>query len=155
MSATYLVRQGMMWEGLRLGVGLAVAGEGVGVVRGAGDPTSSAGSQRRGGAQRVRGPGGGGNSVRCYGCGNYGHVKSACPTNGLRCYGCGMIGHLSYGCPGLSLPRVDANRRPVAHAGGIGGSGVSALNRPGSASVGGAGHPVERRKAPLGARANV
>ena len=28
LSATYLVRGGMMWEGLRLGVSLVVAGEG-------------------------------------------------------------------------------------------------------------------------------
>ena len=155
LSATYLVRQGMMWGGLRLGVGLAVAGGGAGVARNAGGPAGTAVSQRGGGAQQVRGRGSGGSSVRCYGCGKHGHVRSACPTNGPRCYGCGVIGHLSYGCPGQSLPRMDVDGKPVAQMGGSGGSRVSTLKRPGSASVGDARHPVESRRAPLGARANV
>ena len=43
LSATYLVRGGMMWGGLRLGVGVAVGGGGIGVMRkvgGPGGPTS-------------------------------------------------------------------------------------------------------------------
>ena len=155
LSATYLVRQGVMWGGLRLGVGLAVGGGGVGVTRTIGGHRGSANGQRSGGGQLAGGHGGGGGTMRCYGCGKQGHVRSACPTNGPRCYGCGVIGHLSYSCPGLSLPKMDASGKPVVQAGGTGGDGMPVLKRPGSASCGGAKYPAVRRGAPQGARTNV
>ena len=134
---------------------MAVAGGGTGVARTVGDPAGPVGSQRKGGAQRVGGRGGGESGVKYYSYGKQGHVRSACPMNGPRYYGCGVIGHLSYRCPGLSLPRMDADGRPVAQTARNGGSGVPALKRPASASVGGAKHTIERCGAPQGARANV
>ena len=175
LSATYLVRQGMMWGGLRLGVGLAVGGGGVGVTRNVGGPAGHASGRRSGGSQQTGGHGVGGGATRCYGCGKQGHIRSACPTNGPRCYGCGkqahirsacptygprcygcgVIGHLSYSCPSLSLTRMDASGKPVVQAGNTGGDGMLVLKRPGSATFGGAKYPAKRRGAPQGARTNA
>ena len=151
LSATYLVRGGMLWGGLRLGVGLAVGGWGIGVTHNVGGPGGPASGQQKGGDQRTGGREGGGSGVSCYGCGKQGHVCSACPMKGPRCYGCGVIGHLSYRYPGLSLPKLDASGKPVTQAGGTGGGGMSVLKRPGSASLGGTKYPGERHGAPQGA----
>ena len=147
LSTTYLVRQGMMWRGLRLGVSLAVGGGGMGVTHNVRGPGGAAGGRRNRGGQRTSGLVGGG-GVRCYGCRKQGHVRSACPTNGPSGYGCGVIGHLSYSCPGLILPRMDASGKPVVQAGGTSSGGMPVLKRPGSASFGGARYPVEHRGAP-------
>ena len=151
LSATYLVRGGMMWGGLRLSVGLAVGGGGVGVTRSVGGPGGPASKQQSGGNRQTGGREGGGSNVRCYGCGKQGHVRSAYPTNGPRCFRCGVIGHLSYSCPRLSLPKVDTSGKPVAQAGGTNGGGVPVLKRLGSASFSGARYPTVRREAPQGA----
>ena len=155
LSATYLVRGSIMRVGLRLGVGLAVSGGGIGVARKVGGPGGPTSRQQDGGSRRTGRREGGGSSVRCYGCGKQGHVRSACPTNGPRCFGCGVIGHLSYSCPGLSLPKMDASGKPVMQVGGHSGGGVPVWKRLGSNSFSGARYPGERREAPQGARANV
>ena len=40
-------------------------------------------------------------TLKCYGCGETGHVKANCPKQGIerQCYGCGEMGHLKKDCP--------------------------------------------------------
>lgn len=40
-------------------------------------------------------------NMKCFSCGEFGHVRSACPDQdqGPKCYSCGEFGHISSACP--------------------------------------------------------
>ena len=41
-------------------------------------------------------------SIVCYGCGEKGHIKPACPRKDVTCYACGITGHKKRFCPTLT-----------------------------------------------------
>ena len=70
---------------------------------------------RRDGAEpRAKHPG---RNVRCFNCGERGHISALCPLPrelGPRCYNCNEVGHISKDCPRERVA-INCARRTSAH----------------------------------------